>query len=746
MLAPITITLLVSAVTVPLALGLLILLMWHDAARITNRYFSWFLLTVCIWLSGSILSRAAAIANVGEDYIELGLLMLEFGFTNAALALLLYVITLTGNRSRFFHLASLLSISGLSLYYVVLIQFGTRPDFVILEQRLIDFQFPLPTRVVFGAINAVTIAVVWQGFRRLQRPALAFGTILFCLGQFVVLFSPRLRQLSVAEDTGAIAVLIMSGALVQTQIIQPLTGQSRQIEAVRDVGLAITSRLLLQSVLETIAAQAAVLLKSDASIIYLTRPTNDLVLAAQYNIHYDILGYCLPVGDGLAGQVVIGRKPQLLTDYRHQWRGMPDAPYAKDGFGSVIAVPLIFADEVVGVLFVVNGAASRLFDREDVQLLELLAPQAAVAITNSRLFEQERALTNELELAKTRLEAFLQSTDNPVIATNRQLDIIFANEAAAKLVDGINDIRGRSLREIVPVHYLPSNLRHLLIHLRQDSSYVYELEIDGRIYLSHVARIDHPERGWIAVLNEVTSLKELDRLQRQMIELTTHQLKNPLQGAMLHLDELEDLGQGILTEDMRYDLSVVWEQMERMRRLIESILNLERLQNRSTSRSEIVDFIQVVRGAVEALAPQAQKKQIALRTNFSSPSTTLRGDFGELMEVVNNLVDNAIKYTPSQGEVQVKVSASDGHAILEVCDTGIGIPPDVQNRVFDRFYRVEQSGTEQIGGTGMGLSLVKAIIEAHGGRVWLESRLGAGTIFYVRLPTAQGDIQENLKV
>jgi signal transduction histidine kinase len=238
----------------------------------------------------------------------------------------------------------------------------------------------------------------------------------------------------------------------------------------------------------------------------------------------------------------------------------------------------------------------------------------------------------------------------------------------------------------------------------------------------------------VAVLNDVTSLKELDRLQRQMIELTTHQLKNPLQAAMLHLDELEDLGEDVLTEDMRYDLSVIWDQLERMQRLVASILNLERLQSRSVRATEQVDFSQVTLSAVSALRRQAEAKHIQLEVKIGDNLPLVRGDPSELTEAVTNLVDNAIKYTPPQGQVQVEAWGVDGSILLRVNDTGIGIAESEHERIFDRFYRIEQPGTEQISGTGMGLSLVKAIIERHHGRVWLESEPNAGTTFYVSLP------------
>jgi two-component system phosphate regulon sensor histidine kinase PhoR len=739
MLTPIAIALILNSLTLTFALGLLILILWHDPRRLTNLYFAWFLVMVTVWSAGSLLSRTASIAGADLEFIEAGLRMLEIGFTGSSLAIYIYVIVLIGNRSRQFQLIAIASILALLVYQIGLLWLAATPTYSVTVSGILRYSFSPVSTLLFTLINSATLVLVWQGFRKIQRSAMAFGIMLFALGQLSALLSPRLQALGIAEDAGSLATLIMAFALVQAQIIQPLAGQSRQIEVVRDVGLAITSRLRLQNVLETIAAQAATLLRADASIIFLRREGDaQLILAAQHNIHKNVLGYRLPLDQGVAGKVAGERRPTLIIDYRREWRGIADAPFANEGFGSVIAVPLIFADAVVGVLLVIQGVESRLFEPEDVRLLELLAPQAAVAITNSRLFEQERALTDKLESAKTQLEAFLSSTDNPVIALNKDLRIIFANKAASSLVAANSpDLSDQRILDLIPQSYLPRQLRKMAQDFKRSRSHVYELDMGEHTYLCHVARISHPERAWVVVLNEVTSLKELDRLQRQMVELTTHQLKNPLQAALLHLDELSDLGDEITPEEMAYGLEVIEEQMIRMQLIIGGILNLERLYSRPSARNEQVDLGQVVRDVIQVLRQHADSRQIQIHLLYPEDIPYVVGDTNELTEVISNLVDNAIKYSLEFGAIKVEGCYQDGQIQLKVSDNGIGIPQYAQSKVFDRFYRVEQPGTEQISGTGIGLSLVKAIVESHKGRIWLESEPGRGTTFYIALPPVQ---------
>jgi two-component system phosphate regulon sensor histidine kinase PhoR len=739
MLTPISIALLLNGLTLSLSLGLLLLILWYDPRRVTNLYFAWFLFMVIIWSAGSLLGRGAAVAGAEARYIELGLRLLEIGFTGSSLALYLYAIILIGNRSRQFQVIAISAVVMLSAYHLAFLALSTIPEYQVGETGLLYYRFPSANVVFFSLLNLATLAVVWQGFRKIQRPALAFGMMLFCFGQLAALLSPRLQILAVAEDAAGLATFVMSFALVQAQIIQPLVGQARQSEVVRDVGLAITSRLRLQNVLETFAAQAVALLRAEASLMFLRREEEGaLVLAAQYNIHKNLLGHRLRLDEGLAGKVAQERRPLLLADYRRDWKGQPDAPFAEQGFGSVIAVPLMFAEEVVGVLLVIQSVEGRLFEPEDVRVLELLAPQAAVAITNSRLFEQERALRDKLDTAKTQLEAILSSTDNPVLALNKGLRIIFANAAAAALVkQAPQEIEDQALLELVPPSYLPKQLRELLTTLTKQKSYIYELTVADRTYLCHIARIELPHRGWVVVMNDVTSLKELDRLQRQMVELTTHQLKNPLQGAFAHLDELYDLGEELMDEDMLYAMRVIEEQLNRMRNIIDGILNLERLHSRSKARNEAVDLNQISRDVAETLQQYADSKgiQLDLALDEGRPKIVM-GDPKELTEVISNLVDNAIKYSRPEGFVRVEVEQTPHEALVKVIDDGVGIPLESQRHVFERFFRAEQPGTEGVGGTGIGLSLVKAIVETHKGRVWFESEFQKGTRFFISLPLA----------
>ncbi|NJL95219.1 MAG: GAF domain-containing protein [Anaerolineae bacterium] len=484
MLTPVTLALVLGGVTIALAISFLIILLWYDSRRLTNLYFAGFLVMVVCWQAGSMLGRGSAltllqgplntpseVGNVltneterttvsGEEFVIIGLRLLEFGFTGAALGLYLYVVALSGNRSVFFQSVALVALLALLAFHLLLnFWLDAEASYSVSAEGVLSYQFTPTSALVFGSLNVMTLVVIWQGFRKVRRAVITFGIMLFCLGQLVALLSPPLRNLAIGENAGAIAVLVMSFSLIRAQIIQPLVGQTRQIDVARDVGLVIASRLPLENVLKTIARQANSLLNADGSLIYLRdERQSGFVLEAEDNLHPDLRGYRLPPGAGLVGKVAAEKRSILVNDYRREWRtGIPDAPYAEQAFGAVIGAPLIFDQEVLGVLLVIAGPESQLFEPEDVYLLDLLAPQAAIAIMNGRLFEQERELTNEVATAKTQLETVLSNTDNVVIAVDDKLNIVFANKAARLLVleEAVRDWRGKHLLSLVPREYLP---------------------------------------------------------------------------------------------------------------------------------------------------------------------------------------------------------------------------------------------------------------------------------------------------
>jgi two-component system phosphate regulon sensor histidine kinase PhoR len=732
-MTPNIIALLFNGLTLALALGLLILVVWQDPSSVANRYFSLFLFMMIIWASGALLGRAAAYVNAGSGMIQTGLHLLEVGFSGASVSIYIYSAVITGVRGRLFHIMSLAGLGVIFAYQVLLLVTSAPRAFEVTDSGTLVYGFGTASTVLYLAFQASTIVLVWRNRLKIRTRALAVGILLFVIGQMSGLLSPRLRALGVSEDVSAVAALIMSYSVVRQQIMVPLLGRAKQLEAVRDVGLAVTSQLRLQETLSSIAAQAAGLLDADGAAIFLKRDAM-LALAAVFNLPEQFVGIQVPMGQGVVGTVAIERHGRRVDSYRRDWKGETDLPLAREAFGAVACVPLMFASEVVGVLLVVQGRQGRLFSREDVHLLELLGPQAAVAITNSRLFEAERQLSSDLTAAKDQLEVVLTSTENPVVAVDRQFRIIFVNPAALKLLGAVDQPVGGRIVDLVPSRFLPSSLRRALRDLRERGVHIYEIATDERTYLCHVAELGRPRlEGWVAVLNDVTQLKELDRLKNQMIQMTSHDLKNPLQAAMSYIELLTEDCEQFFTEDMNEYIKIIWTQLTRMYRIINGILDLERIQS-GTLALEECGLEDLLGRAVVDLADQARGKGLTLELEIEEKLPLVLGDPQQLSQVFANLVDNAVKFTPPGGRVCVRAHANKKQVCIDVTDTGIGIAAEDRAHVFDRFYRARHQGVVHAGGSGLGLSLVKAIVDNHRGDIELESESGKGTTVRVRLP------------
>jgi signal transduction histidine kinase len=393
--------------------------------------------------------------------------------------------------------------------------------------------------------------------------------------------------------------------------------------------------------------------------------------------------------------------------------------------------------------------------------LEMLGAQAAVAIDHSRRVNQQSALTQQVEAAHNQLQSLLVSTENPVLAVNRHFELIFANPAAQRMFDlpapqnaSLSDALAAAddatqhkwpstpqraiqpITQLLPRTAFPSDIRRALRELRQQRVHIYEVSHAGKVYLCHLAYIggaQHSERGWVAVLNDVTQLIELDRLKSEMIRMTSHDLKNPLQGALANLELLKDDLADVDNSEINESVATIEKQLYRMYRIISGILDLERVKSGQRS-VEACAPAPLVQHTVDELQPFAQEKHITLRCQIAPNLPDFYGDAEQFERALSNLIENAIKFTPPEGQVWVTAAQQDNALTFTVRDTGVGIPAALHDKVFERFYRAQQKGVEHVSGSGLGLSLVQAIVQNHGGTIQLRSAEGVGTTFIVQIP------------
>lgn len=728
-----TVTLLLNGITLALALSFLIIILWNDARKELNQFFAAFLFLVALWNVGSLLAQAVTLVDPDSVFLTAAFSVMEVGFTGSSVAVYALTAGLVKIHTRRFRLLTFASLALILIYRLLLIAGNAPAASTVSGVEALSYQ-ARPLLVVFYLIfDGGTVYLLWRYRRKIRTRGLQAGVLAFVVGQSLGFLNPELQTLSLSVTVSALATLIISFSILRQEIIRPLAERNSQVEAIRKVSTSITSQSAIQLVLDQIASQAAALLGADGAGIFL-KYDHLLKLETVYNLPRQYSGVQVRVGEGLAGRTVETQQVVQLDDYGRDWKGEVELPLARETFGSVISTPLVYGSEAIGALLVVSGRHGRLFEREDVYLLQLLGTQASVAIAHSRLFAEQVELNQQIEFARGQLETVLTSTESPVIAVDRHFRLIFANPAARALFSTNQDSQTAALRDLLPNTAFPREWLPAARAMKNQRAYSYEVVLGERTYLCHVAPLGTQRTtGWVAVLNDITQLKELDRLKSEMVRMTSHDLKNPLQAAMANIELLRDDIYDGAGQETRESIDVIEKQLHRMHRIIRGILDLERIRNGAV-RLETCQPTRIIDDTVEELRHIAADQQVQLSSRVENDVPNLMCDIEQFERAIVNLVENAIKFTPAGGSVCLSSYQQDGHLIFEVADTGVGISPELQERVFDRFYRAKQRGVEHVSGSGLGLSFVKTIVENHRGRVWLKSSEGVGTHVYVAVP------------
>jgi two-component system phosphate regulon sensor histidine kinase PhoR len=332
----------------------------------------------------------------------------------------------------------------------------------------------------------------------------------------------------------------------------------------------------------------------------------------------------------------------------------------------------------------------------------------------------------ELERDRRRVEEILERMDEGVLLLDEALAPRMANRSARRLLGLSQD----ALPPRLGTDALPSLARRAMVENRITEGVVSPWT--SRLNL-RVRAIPAPhEDGVIVVVKDVTDELRTQQIRRQFVANASHELKSPVAS----LQALAEAIREAVYEDPRmaehFGEKLVAE-ADRLGRLIADLLDLSRLEDPSVISSRSVDLSEIARRQVRSLEPAARAKRTELVADIAS-DVFVKGDDQQLGLMIRNLLDNAVRYTPEEGIVSVDVRRQDDTAMVRVSDNGIGIPLQAQARVFERFYRVDKDRSRERGGTGLGLSIVKHVVELHGGHISLDSELGEGTTFIVRLP------------
>jgi two-component system phosphate regulon sensor histidine kinase PhoR len=337
-----------------------------------------------------------------------------------------------------------------------------------------------------------------------------------------------------------------------------------------------------------------------------------------------------------------------------------------------------------------------------------------------------------------RLATVLGGMIEGVVAIDAGERVLFANDAARRLLSLPRDnLAGQPLWELVRHATVQQAVRDAFV---SDQPCRREFEIAGpsrHVVALHAGRLPgHPSPGAVLVFHDVTELRRLESVRRDFVANVSHELKTPLASIKAYA---ETLLAGALDdrESNRSFVEQIEQQADRLHLLILDLISLARIESgQETFEIVPLDVAHIVASCVKQHDAAATAKQIALAVESPPNSVRALADEEGLHEILHNLLDNAVKYTPDGGRVTVRWRPADSSCVIEVQDSGIGIPPHEQARIFERFYRVDRARSRELGGTGLGLSIVKHLAQAFGGSVAVSSEVGRGSTFSVRLPLA----------
>jgi two-component system, OmpR family, phosphate regulon sensor histidine kinase PhoR len=352
--------------------------------------------------------------------------------------------------------------------------------------------------------------------------------------------------------------------------------------------------------------------------------------------------------------------------------------------------------------------------------------------TASRLDRTIRTLTEERNLSS----AILGSMVEGVAVVNGAERVVFANPGFASILGlDVPPVAGSSLLEVVRQIELIEAVRRVLSGEPRVEAEIATGTLRQHFFAATVASVRAGETsGAVIVLHDITDLRKLERIRRDFVANVSHEFRTPLTAIQGFAETL--IGGAIDDPENRGRfLAIILEHSRRLARLTEDLLRLSQMDaERLELEIRPMNVAQLIDSCYETSQGRAEKKQLHLSLNMPSQLPDVAADSRRIQEVLQNLVDNAIQYTLPNGKIVLSAELRGDEVVFTIADTGIGIPQADQPRIFERFYRVDVARSREAGGTGLGLSIAKHLVEAHGGRIWVDSEVGVGSQFHFSIP------------
>lgn len=497
-----------------------------------------------------------------------------------------------------------------------------------------------------------------------------------------------------------------------------------------------------------------------AAIMIVRPPEKNLICLAGAGIHESPATggtvSSLSASEGLAGWVIKNQQavtvPDLLKDKR--WK---EEHGINTIYRSILIAPLIVGQDALGCLILYHRQPDQ-FRQDQLDAIQAAANQFAVTINNGELFQLIRDQAEDLgnmlraqQIETSRSNAMLEGVGDGVLVTDNVNIISLFNDAAEKML-GIDrsEILGKSLDDFVGLFGGAAQswmdaIRGWSLETKEfskDELYSERLSLeDGRVISVHLSPVSDRQEflGTISIFRDITHQVEVDRLKSEFVATVSHELRTPMTPIKGYVEFLLMGGAGELSEQQNQFVQIIKTNIDRLSILVNDLLDVSRIEAGKVALSfQPINLNEVINESVQTILQQSSEDQHPVLIDVRAPDNlpSIYGDTERVRQILTNLVDNAYKYSPENSRITINVVEHASEIQVDIIDQGIGIFPDEQTKIFERFYRGENHLVMAAAGTGLGLSIVKELVEMHNGRIWVKSAgvPGEGSTFSFTLP------------